>query len=71
MRTDTADRNRALLWQAIEQRFPDNIHTMIHSFDEFSRSLVLEVWDRPSKIPEWEPFVREVDRPDFPENMAP
>jgi hypothetical protein len=68
--TDTADRNRALLRQAIDQRFPDNIHTMIHSFHR-SGTLVLVVWDRPSKIPEWEAFVQELDRPDFPENIAP
>lgn len=31
----------------------------------------IEVWDRPSEMPKWEAFVREVDRPDFPENTTP
>ena len=67
------DRNLALLWQAIEQRFPDNIHTRLTALGSFEGPdrLVLLVWDRPSRIPEWEAFVREVDRPDFPEKVAP
>lgn len=70
MMTGTTDGDRALLWEAINQRFPDNIHTTVFSFDE-SGPLILQVWDRPSKIPKWEAFVREIDRPDFAENVAP
>ena len=68
--TGTVDEDRAQLWQAINQRFPDNIHTMVYPSDK-PREIILQVWDRPSKIPEWEAFVREVDRPDFGENVAP
>lgn len=52
------------------KRFSDNIHTL-GSWSEKPEPFRLDVWDRPGKIPEWEVFVREVDRPDFPENVAP
>jgi len=70
VRTDTDDGDIALLWKAIDRRFHENIYTTICPSDQ-SRPTSLEVWDRPSNIPEWEAFVREIDRPDFREKLAP
>lgn len=70
IQTGTQDAKDSNVFRLAMKRFPDNIHTL-GSWSDKPEPFRLEVWDRPSRISEWEAFVREVDRPDFPKNVEP
>ncbi len=67
VKTGTPDAKDSQVFRLSMERFPDNIHTL-GSWSDKPEPFRLQVWDRPDKIPEWEAFVREVDRPDSAES---
>ena len=51
------------------KRFPDNIYTELGGFEPGTPKEFV-VWDRPSRILEWEAFFVEYDNPDYKSRLG-
>jgi hypothetical protein len=59
-------------WNLMEQAFPFTGYINVESgWPEKPTPMVLEVWDRPERMPLWEKFVQEHDVPDFAQRFGP